>query len=184
MGTDSDKLGGFEQAQLLEIIAAACDGAELAVVITMSETDPPQNLFLNPGAERLLGYSVAQFRSMSAWDWLAPEELPRVATLRERYMRGEELPKPFETTVLNGAGERIDVEVLQSRAAANGRALNVAFLFDRSAHAGCREPRSRARRSHHGLFAPRGCKARCRTNRATIPHRYAPPGPGGIPLAL
>ncbi|HYQ40376.1 MAG TPA: PAS domain S-box protein [Polyangiaceae bacterium] len=133
MGTDSDKLGGFEQAQLFEIIAAACDGAELAVVITVSDTDPPQNLFLNPGAERLLGYSVAQFRSMSAWDWLAPEELPRVATLRERYMRGEELPKPFETTVLNGAGERIDVEVLQSRAAANGRALNVAFLFDISA---------------------------------------------------
>ena len=51
-------------------------------------TDPPQNLFLNPGAEQLLGYSVAKFQSMSAWDWLAPEELPRVQALRERYLRG------------------------------------------------------------------------------------------------
>jgi len=133
MGTDSNQLAGFEQAQLFEIIAAACNGADLAVVITASDRDPPQNLFLNPGAEQLLGYSVAQFQSMSAWDWLAPEELPRVWALHERYLRGEELPKPFETTVLSGSGQRIDVEVLQSRTSLNGRALNVAFLFDISA---------------------------------------------------
>ena len=125
--------GDFEQAQLFEIIAAACDGADLAVVITVSDAEPPQNLFLNPGAEQLLGYSVAKFQSMSAWDWLAPEELPRVAALRERYLRGEDVPRPFETTVVNAAGERIDVEVLQSRTSLNGRALNVAFLFDISA---------------------------------------------------
>src|SRR3954471_20523065 len=124
MGTDSNKLAGFEQAQLFEAIASACDGAELAVVIT-SDTDPPQNLFLNPGAEQLLGYSVGKFQSMSAWDWLAPEELPRVKAWRERYMRGEELPKPFETAILSGSGQRIDVEVLQSRTSLNGRALNV-----------------------------------------------------------
>src|SRR6187549_2788657 len=113
MGTDSNQLAGFERAQLFEIIAAACNGADLAVVITVSDSDPPQNLFLNPGAEQLLGYTVTQFQSMSAWDWFAPEELPRVWAQRERYMRGEELPKPFETTVLSGSGQRIDVEVLQ-----------------------------------------------------------------------
>jgi PAS domain S-box-containing protein len=133
MSTDSSKLGGFGQAQLFEIIAAACDGAELAVVITLSDTDPPRNLFLNPGAEQLLGYSVEKFQSMSAWDWLAPEELPRIAAQRERYLRGGHVPRPFETTVLSGSGERIDVEVLQSRASVNGRQLNVAFLFDISA---------------------------------------------------
>ncbi|HET7544741.1 MAG TPA: PAS domain S-box protein, partial [Polyangiaceae bacterium] len=133
MGSDSSKLAGIGQAQLFEIIAAACDGAELAVVITVSDSDPPWNLFLNPGAERLLGYSVEQFQSMSAWDWLAPEEMPRLVAQRERYLRGEEVPKPFETTVLSGSGERIDVEVLQSRVAVDGRQLNVAFLFDISA---------------------------------------------------
>jgi len=130
MGTVPNTPAGFEQGQLFEIIAAACDGAELAVVITVADTDPPQNLFLNPGAEQLLGYSVERFRSMSAWDWLAPEELPRVQALRERYLRGEPAPKPFETTVLSGSGARIDVEVLQSRTTLNGRQLNVAFLFD------------------------------------------------------
>src|SRR6478609_8386933 len=133
MGTDPNMPAGFEQAQLFEIIAAACDGADLAVVITVSDAEPPQNLFLNPGAEQLLGYSVAKFQRMSAWDWLAPEELPRVAALRERYLRGEEVPRPFDTTVLNAVGERIDVEVLQSRTSLNGRELNVAFLFDISA---------------------------------------------------
>src|SRR4051794_41032296 len=133
MVPDSNKLLGFEQAQLFEIIAAACDGAELAVLITVADADPPRNLFLNPGAERLLGYSVAQFQSMSAWAWLAPEELPRVTALRERQKHGDSLPKPFETTILSGNGQRIDVEVLQSRTALDGRGLDVAFLFDISA---------------------------------------------------
>src|SRR6188768_793668 len=133
MGPDSSKLAGFGQAQLFEIIAAACDGAELAVVITVSDEDPPRNLFLSPGAEQLLGYSVEKFQSMSVWDWLAPEELPRLVAQRERYLSGGELPKPFETTVLSATGERIDVEVLQSRASVNDRLLNVAFLFDISA---------------------------------------------------
>ncbi len=133
MGTDPDRPAGFERAQLFEIIAAACDSADLAVVITVADTAQPQNLFLNPGAERLLGYSVAQFRAMSAWDWFAPEEVPRVQAMRQGYLRGEELPQPLETTVLSGTGQRIDVEVLQSRASLNGRALNVAFLFDISA---------------------------------------------------
>jgi len=133
MGTDLDSLAGFERTQLFEIIALACDSAELAVVITLVDTDPPQNLFLNPGAERLLGYSAAQFRSMSTWDWLAPEEVPRMAQIREQYLRGEELPHPLETTILSGTGQRIDVEVLQSRPTLHDRALNVAFLFDISA---------------------------------------------------
>src|SRR3954463_9745011 len=129
MGMVPDKPAGFEQAQLFAIIAAACDGADLAFVITVSDTDPPQNLFLNPGAEQLLGYSVEKFQSMSAWDWFPPEELPRVQAFRDRYLRGEEVPRPFETTVLSGTGLRIDVEVLQSRTALNGHMLNVAFLF-------------------------------------------------------
>jgi len=133
MATVPDRPAGFERAQLFEIIAAACDSADLAVVITVEGTDPPQNLFLNPGAERLLGYTVAQFRGMSAWDWLAPEELPRVRAMRQGYFCGEELPQPLETTILSGSGQRIDVEVLQSRATLDGRALNVVFLFDISA---------------------------------------------------
>ncbi len=133
MGMDPDRPAGFEQAQLFEIIAAACESADLAVVITVSDTDPPQNLFLNPGAERLLGYSVAEFRSLSAWEWLAPEEVQRVQAMLPGCLRGEELPQPLETRILSSAGERIDVEVLQSRTTLNGRALNVAFLFDISA---------------------------------------------------
>jgi PAS domain S-box-containing protein len=133
MGTDPDPLAGFEQAQLFAIIAAACDSAELAVVITVSDTDPPRNLFLNPGAQQLLGYSAAEFQAMSAWDWLAPEEVPRVQRLRQRYLHGEELPQPLETRILSASGQRVDVEVLQSRTSLNGHVLNVAFLFDISA---------------------------------------------------
>jgi PAS domain S-box-containing protein len=133
MGEDPIELGDFKRAQLFDVINAACDSAELAVVITLSDSDPPRNLFLNRGAEKLLGYSVAQFQAMSVWDCMAPEEMQRMQDLRERRMRGEAMPHPFETTIVSGSGQRIDLEVSQSRALLDGHTVNVAFLFDISA---------------------------------------------------
>jgi PAS domain S-box-containing protein len=133
MGEDPIELGDFKRAQLFDVINAACDSAELAVVITLSDSDPPRNLFLNRGAEKLLGYSVAEFQRMSAWDSIAPEDVPRMKDLRERRMRGEPIPNPLETTILSGTGQRLDLEVSYSRALLDGHTVNVAFLFDISA---------------------------------------------------
>ena len=133
MGADSQKLAGFTRAQLFEVISAACDSAELPVVITLVDVEPPQNLFLNRGAEKLLGYSVEEFQAISVWDWLAPEELPRLQALREGHRQGDALPRPLETTILSRSGQRIEVEISHSRTTLNGRAVNVAFLFDVSA---------------------------------------------------
>jgi PAS domain S-box-containing protein len=133
MGEDPSELGDFKRAQLFDVINAACDSAELAVVITLSDSDPPRNLFLNRGAEKLLGYSVAEFQAMSVWDCVAPEEVPRLQDLRERRMRGEAMPHPFETTIVSGSGQRVHLEVSQSRAMLDGHTVNVAFLFDISA---------------------------------------------------
>jgi PAS domain S-box-containing protein len=133
MGEDPIKLADFERAHLFDVINAACDSAELAVVITLSDSDPPRNLFLNRGAERLLGYSVAEFRALSVWDCMAPEEVPRLREMRERRIRGEPVPHPLETTIVSGTGRRIDVEVSQSRAMLNGHTVTVSFLFDISA---------------------------------------------------
>lgn len=121
------------QTRLFEVVAAACDESGLAVVITLSDHDPPRNFYLNPGAQQLLGYDPSEFRALSAFDWIAPEELPRVRVLRERYVRGEALPQPLETTILSKSGERIEVEVKQTRTRIEGHLVNVAFLFDISA---------------------------------------------------
>jgi PAS domain S-box-containing protein len=133
MGEDPIELADFERAQLFDVINAACDSAELAVVITLSDSDPPRNLFLNRGAERLLGYSVAEYRALSVWDCIAPEEVPRLQEMRERRMRGESVPHPLETTIVSGTGRRIDVEVSQSRSLLSGHTVTVSFLFDISA---------------------------------------------------
>ena len=133
MAGDAATLAGFDRAQLFEVIAAACDSADLAVVVTLSEAEPPQNVFLNQGAEKLLGYTLEEFRAISVWDWMAPEQLERMQAMRLRYLQGEALPLPLETTVLNKPGQRIDVEVSQCRSTLNGHEVNVAFLFDISA---------------------------------------------------
>jgi PAS domain S-box-containing protein len=141
MGADSVQLAGFDHAQLYELIAGACDSADLPVVITLNDSEPPRNLFLNQGAQNLLGYTPEEFRAMPVWQWLAPEEVPRIAALRERAKGGEALPNPMETAVLSRSGQRIDVEVSCSHPVVNGRALTVAFLFDISAR----------KRSEHAL---------------------------------
>ena len=133
MGTDPEPLAGLDDERLSALIRAACDSAELPVVITVSDLDPPQNLFLNPGAEKLLGYSLSEFRAISVWDWIAPEELERLRDLRVRRLQGEVLPGPLETAVLNKDEQRIEVEVSQSQIEVNDRSVTVAFLFDISA---------------------------------------------------
>ncbi len=118
----------------MSVITKACDGADLAVVITLPDTDPPRNLLLNQGAQRLFGCNEAEFQAKPVWDWIAPEELPRLRQLRERHLvDGEAVPRPLETVVVSSSGRRIEVEVLQSRVALSGGVVNVAFLFDISA---------------------------------------------------
>ncbi|HWZ90116.1 MAG TPA: PAS domain S-box protein, partial [Polyangiaceae bacterium] len=133
MGEDPIWLADFTRAELSDAINAACDTAEVAIVITLSSSDPRRNLFLNRGAEKLLGYSLAEFRALSVWDCIAPEEVPRLKERRERRMRGESTQLPLETTIISGSGQRIDVEVSQSRSLLDGQAVTVSFLFDISA---------------------------------------------------
>jgi PAS domain S-box-containing protein len=131
MGQEPGKHAPFERAELLSVITEACDGADLAVLITLADTDPPRNLFLNQGAQKLLGCSEADFQAKSVWDWLAPGEAARIQALRERYLGiGSAAPRPFEATIQSGNGQRVDVEILQSRVTLRGQVLSVAFLFD------------------------------------------------------
>lgn len=133
MSADSVQLAGFDHAQLYELIAGACDSADLPVVITLNDEEPPRNLFLNQGAQKLLGYTPEEFRAMPIWQWLAPDQVARISAMREHSKQGEALPNPMETAVLSRSGQRIDVEVSRSHPVVNGRALTVAFLFDISA---------------------------------------------------
>jgi two-component system cell cycle sensor histidine kinase/response regulator CckA len=134
MGQEPGKHAPFERAELMSVITEACDGADLAVMITLPDTDPPRNLFANQGAQRLLGCSEAEFQAKSVWDWLAPGEVTRIQALRERYLAlGEAAPRPFEAAIQSGSGQRVDVEILQSRVTLRGQVLSVAFLFDISA---------------------------------------------------
>jgi PAS domain S-box-containing protein len=133
MGDDAGKHALFARAELMAIIAQACDGADLAVVITLPETDPPQALFLNRGAEKLLGCTEAEFQKKSVWDWLTPDEVARLQAMRRERKLGDGVRRPLETTIFSGSGQRVDVEVLQSRVTLHGQVLNIAFLFDISA---------------------------------------------------
>ena len=124
----------FERAELVSVITNACDAAGLAVMITLPDVNPPKNLFLNEGAEKLLGCTEAEFQAKSVWDWITPEEAARVQALREQYLaKGIPAPRPFETTIIGATGQHIAVELLQSRVQLKGRTVSVAFLFDISA---------------------------------------------------
>ncbi|MEP7049125.1 MAG: ATP-binding protein [Pseudomonadota bacterium] len=121
----------FERAELMSVITEACDGADLAVLVTLLDTDPPQNLFWNTAAEKLLGCSAAEFQASSAWAWITPTEAaPAEATNEVHYASGVATPRPFETTIISASGQSIAVEVRHTRVQLKGRWLSVAFLFD------------------------------------------------------
>lgn len=130
MGT-AGQSAAFERAELMSVITEACDGADLAVLVMLLDREPPQNLFLNRGAEKLLGCSVAQFRAQAVWEWVTPRDRERLTALSKGHERAAiGCQSPFETTIVSASGKQLAVEVLQSYLQLKGRRLGVAFLFD------------------------------------------------------
>ena len=130
MGAESERQDSFERAGLEAAIRAAFNSAELSVVVTQTDTNPARNLFLSLGAQKLLGYTLEEFRAISIGKWLATEEVTRPLPAAEQRERGEPDSRPFETSVFDRTGERIAVELARSHTTLNGRSLDVFFLFD------------------------------------------------------
>ncbi len=125
-----EKLAEFGGIALLEAFRRAAHHANIAVAVTLADSEPPRNIFVNERLEELLGRTRQDLEQVGIWACIAPEELEALRESYARRLRGEEQPATYETTVLKPDGERVPVEIAQSQIEIDGRQVVVSFLFD------------------------------------------------------
>jgi len=115
---------------LSESIREAAELAGIGVVVTLVDTDPPVNLYMNGAMGRILGIPVEELPLRNPWPFMAPEELERLRAMQDRRLRGDPGPARFETVMLHRDGTRVPVEVAMHRRVLAGRPCNVSLVVD------------------------------------------------------
>jgi PAS domain S-box-containing protein len=126
----SSQLGPTRLASLFDAIVEAASRANVAVAVTVHEPDGPRNVFVNDVAVELMGYTRDEIATLNIWQAIAPEELPALMEQHERRMRGEQVPKSAEVTLVRKDGERRVVEFATAHVEIDARAANVSFFWD------------------------------------------------------
>jgi len=106
------------------------DGAGIGMTITRDHGDHLERVYTNRAAAEVLGYPVEQVVKMPPMMPIAPDEMPKILALRERFKRGEALPSMIDTVVIGKDGRRIPVEVGLAMTSFQGHPVTVAFVRD------------------------------------------------------
>jgi PAS domain S-box-containing protein len=114
-------------------VLAAADAAGFAFVLSAESADGPRGLYVSPTVETILGYTAEEMMRVPLMGLLAPDELPRLAALREKRLAGEPVPMSFETVSIHKNGSRVPLEVAIGHLEIEGRPATVSFFRDASA---------------------------------------------------
>ncbi|HEV8245826.1 MAG TPA: PAS domain S-box protein, partial [Polyangiaceae bacterium] len=128
--SERPQLAEFGGESLLEAFRQAAQNAHVGVAVTLTDDDPPRNVYVNKHLEELLGRTSEEIDAISVWGCLAPEEQTKLQDLQQRRRRGELLPTTYETVVIRPDGERVPIEVSHARTEIDGRGAVVSFLLD------------------------------------------------------
>jgi len=126
---DDNEAEGRARA-LFDALTQAADEACLGVNVAHMTRDGVHVVYANQGMAGLVGVSLEQFRERSVWSFVAPEEVPRLAELHGRRVRGDQPTTRFETVLVRGDGTRIPVEIATTRTRLDGVEANVIFVLD------------------------------------------------------
>jgi len=79
-------------------------------------------VFVSPGVERVLGFTVEEFQGTNFSEHFRPEDLPAAKESFARNLRGEDV-RGQELRILNKKGEPVDIEVNATRIYADGQVV-------------------------------------------------------------
>ncbi len=113
-----------------DAILGAADTARIGVTLTFMNGGAPENAFLNDVAVEILGYTRDELLARPPMMNLDPADVPRLAAMAAKRLRGEETPPKFETVVIQSTGRRVPIDVSVSHVVIEGRAAVVAFFVD------------------------------------------------------
>jgi PAS domain S-box-containing protein len=78
----------------------------------------------------MTGYTAEEIGAAPLWNFIAPEELPRLQEMFERRKRGDEVPSAFETVIVRKTGEHVPVQVTQTLTELDGNVVSVSVVMD------------------------------------------------------
>jgi PAS domain S-box-containing protein len=117
---------------LHDVAAGIIEAAELAGIgVTVSfDDDQFPVTFASEAAGRIFGLSAEALKRQEPHNRLAPEDLPRVAELIQKRLRGEPTPRLLEVQALRADGTTVPIELGMAFVTIDGRPARVAFLHD------------------------------------------------------
>jgi two-component system NtrC family sensor kinase len=119
-----------QDEKFFDALAAAAELSGLAVVVTVTEGETPQVVYVSAGIEELLGCSADEIRERTVWSFIAEDELPRLLQAQRARVEGDTAPRFNEFAVIRKDGERIPVEMFGSIVYLGGRKATVSFIRD------------------------------------------------------
>lgn len=81
-------------------------------VFILQDTPEPKVVFCNEAFAKMVGYTVEEIKELSIQQYVAPEDLKRVADNHRRRKAGEDVPREYEYRVMHKDGKtRVDVNM-------------------------------------------------------------------------
>ena len=114
---------------LFVAVTHAADGAGIGVVVTHL-SDPMFNAFASEGLARMLGHTTEELLTRPVFDFVAPDEIPRLQDLLEKVMRGDSIPLVFQTAFIRRDGERVAVELATTITTIGEHPVAVTYVTD------------------------------------------------------
>jgi PAS domain S-box-containing protein len=68
-------------------------------------------IYVNPAAERIMGFTLEEFKNMYFWDCIHPDEQQAAKTRGIARLHGEDIPKAHYFRLVTKSGEVITIQV-------------------------------------------------------------------------
>ena len=103
------------------------ENANDGILIAMGDGS---HVFANQWIARITGYSIPELIKIKMKDLAHPQERQKLAEILQKRLDGEQVPKQYETLILNKYGQEVPVEVSGAKTTWHGQPADIVVVRD------------------------------------------------------
>ncbi len=112
------------------LVEAGADMGEAIVLLQNTDKVEAAHLFANQEWVRITGYTLEELREISYFDLIHPRDRDAVADTNRRRLRGEDVPGPWEVSIIAKDGTEVPVEGIGTLITYQGRPAVAGYIRD------------------------------------------------------